>query len=207
MKAWIALTAAVALVLGSAHAQNATITYKIANAQELGGESFSGDILIERNNGTADVVPFVATGNEMTAGGTPFVPPLGSGGAVGSITYSPVPPREQPPLQVQAPWLVIAPFVCLATTAYIRSHCSLDCSARGGVVGWNSGFCGHNGTCTCAEPPERPLPSCSGPTPEPSCNEEWPRPAPDNHGWSGNFAPFHLQHGDFQLMIQGFYGW
>ena len=209
MKVWIALLSLLALVLGTANAQNATISYKIANAQSLGGESFSGDIVIERNNGTADVVPFVGTGNELTAGGTPFVPPLCSGSGVGSITHTPAPPRDGPPIQVQGAWWPLVPAgFCLVTTAYVRSHCSRDCGEVGGVKEWDSGVCGHKATCSCNLPaPPPPGPSCSGPNPSPACQEEWPRPAPQNHAWSGAFPPFHLQHGDFQLLIEGFYGW
>lgn len=96
MKVW-PIVAAIFFLSGSIHAQNAQITYKFTNTQVLDENAFSGDILIERSNGTADLIPFLAEGTSITAGGSPFVPPVTSGYASGLVTYDPPRPGDPPP--------------------------------------------------------------------------------------------------------------
>lgn len=101
MKIWSIVAAILYFLCGSVYAQNAQITYKFANTQVLGDDAFAGDILIERSNGTADLIPFVAEGRSIIAGGSPFVPPVATGQATGTVTY--VPPRSGDPLPPTQP--------------------------------------------------------------------------------------------------------
>lgn len=208
MKSWLIAVAIAFLVTGTANSQNAQVTYKFTNTEVLGEDRFAGDILIERNNGTADLIPFVAEGRQMIAGGSPFVPSLANGQVFGTVTYDPPPGDEPPPGQTQGLPAVVVPLgVCLVTTAYMRNQCNRDCSATGGVESWNSGYCGHSSTCACKDPPPPPPPApCAGPNPAPACENYWPQPAPANYVWGSNFSPFSHQYGYYQLLIQNFVG-
>lgn len=152
---------------GGAHAQQQVITYEPVNVvTNSAGTEISGDIRVVRNSGVNELIPFHATTNRASTPGSIYLPPLNNQPFVTRNLGPRGGGGGNPPTQPQVWPIIVAPAVCLVSTAMVRGWCSSDCKATG-VANWDSGVCGHKSTCVCMpppnpEPPRPPRPRTSG---------------------------------------------
>lgn len=188
---------------GQAGGQEAQVEYQFVNIQSDGRGNASGDVLVQRNNGSVEMVPFTLSGNVVDSAPSYSLPATRGAVASGTATYvgdggggGVFDPNAAPVI------VGIGVGGCMATTAMVRRFCTTDCRDNGGVAEWNSGFCGHRSTCKCKEEPEPPPPEpCENGAGIPSCDAYWPR------AWQGGsplgFNQFSFVFQDHLLLIRG----
>lgn len=186
----VVLAAALFTVSTGLHAGQRSITYSIVNAVEsAGGNEIVGDVLVERSDGSVDLVPFQVSNASLSTPGSDRLP------AVCDFGYSVTPANGGGGLddQVRPLIRIIIPAVCIGTIIITRGWCSSDCGDAG-VSHWDSGICGHKSTCVCNPP--KPQGPGEGPGPD-----EWPLPEDSRSMWMTDFFPLRVEQGGHQLIV------